>query len=104
MRRSAPSLTPTPGTLSTTTLINTSHLVFNMDCLFPQHTDEWAIPFEHSAAALRALRDWLAAEEASQQGERLHFPVEVRFTDADGIWLSHSQGRRTCFIGVIQFR
>ena len=35
---------------------------------------------------------------------RPHFPVEVRFVDADGIWLSHCYGRKTCFIGVIQFR
>ncbi|PWN46169.1 hypothetical protein IE81DRAFT_338976 [Ceraceosorus guamensis] len=89
---------------ATYTSVNTSHLVFNMDCLFPQYTTEWAIPFEHTAAAIRALRDWLEAEQANSDGERPHFPVEIRFGDADGIWLSPSQGRKTCFIGLIQFR
>lgn len=85
-------------------LIDTSHRVFNIDCLFPQYTDEWAIPFSHAASAIRTLRDWLTEEEILETGERIHFPIEIRFTDADDIYLSHAQGRRTCYIGLIQFR
>lgn len=103
-RVSASSLEPLDPQHPTSITINVSHVVFNMDCLFPQYTDEWGIPFEHSAAALRAMRDWLDEEERNADGVRIHFPVEIRFTDADDIWLSHCQGRRTCFIGVIQFR
>lgn len=78
--------------------------VFNMDCLFKQYTSEWAIPYTHTAACLRAMRDWLEEEARLDTGERIHFPIEVRWTDADGIWLSHGYGRRNCYIGIIQFR
>ncbi|SPO19630.1 related to L-gulonolactone oxidase [Ustilago trichophora] len=84
--------------------VGRSDRIFNMDCLFPQYTDEWAIPFNRAAAAIRAMRDWLDEEEAASDGDRIHFPVEIRFTDADGIWLSHSQGRKTCYIGIVQYR
>ena len=78
--------------------------VFNFDCLFPQYTYEYAIPYEYAGAALRALRAWLDEEHARPDGVRPHFPVEVRFVDADGIYMSHCYGRKTCFIGIIQFR
>ncbi|WFC97900.1 hypothetical protein MYAM1_000622 [Malassezia yamatoensis] len=78
--------------------------VFNFDCLFSQYTYEYAIPYEYAAAALRALRAWLDEEHARPDGVRPHFPIEVRFVDADGIYLSHCYGRKTCFIGIIQFR
>lgn len=84
--------------------VGRSDRIFNMDCLFPQYTDEWAIPFNRAAAAIRAMREWLDEEEAAADGDRIHFPVEIRFTDADSIWLSHSQGRRTCYIGIVQYR
>lgn len=84
--------------------VGRSDRIFNMDCLFPQYTDEWAIPFNRAAAAIRAMRDWLDEEAAAADGDRIHFPVEIRFTDADGIWLSHAQGRKTCYIGIVQYR
>lgn len=87
-----------------TTLVDTSHRVFNIDCLFMQYTNEWAIPLEHAASAIRAMRDWLEEEERLSDGERVHFPVEIRFADGDGIWMSHCQGRRTCFIGLTKYR
>ncbi|EST09688.1 D-arabinono-1,4-lactone oxidase [Kalmanozyma brasiliensis GHG001] len=84
--------------------VGRSDRIFNMDCLFPQYTDEWAIPLNRAAAAIRAMRDWLDEEEAASDGDRIHFPIEIRFTDADSIWLSHSQGRKTCYIGIVQYR
>lgn len=99
---------PAPRTLSPSNPVwaevGRSDRIFNVDCLFPQYTDEWAIPFNRAAAAMRAMRDWLDEEEANSDGDRIHFPVEIRFTDADGIWLSHSQGRKTCYIGIVQYR
>lgn len=86
-----------------TTLVDTSHRVFNVDCLFAQNTDEWAIPLCHAASAIRAMRDCIEEERLSN-GERVHFPVEVRFTDGEGIWMSHCQGRKTCFIGLTKDR
>ena len=43
-------------------------------------------------------------ELADPHGLRPHFPVEIRFTDADDIWLSPSSGARTCWIGIIQYK
>ena len=78
--------------------------VFNFDCLCEQYTTEYAVPFEYTGAALVAIRAWLQEEHARPDGERIHFPIEVRFVDADGIWLSPSYGRRTCYIGLVQYR
>ncbi|KAK0527608.1 D-arabinono-1,4-lactone oxidase [Tilletia horrida] len=85
-------------------VIDTSWKILNMDCLFPQYTDEWAIPYAYAAPCVRAMREWLAEEEAQPDGARVHFPIEIRFTDADGIFLSPATGRKTCYIGIIQFR
>ncbi|CAO1619407.1 unnamed protein product [Jaminaea pallidilutea] len=85
--------------------INVDHSwrVFNMDCLFPQYTTEWSVPYTHTAAVIRTLRDWLDAE-INENKSNVHFPIEIRWTDADGIWLSHGYGRKSCYIGLIQYR
>jgi L-gulonolactone oxidase len=46
----------------------------------------------------------LQDEFANPNGLRPHFPVEIRFTDADDIWLSPSFGQRSTWIGFIQYR
>ncbi|PWN29556.1 FAD-binding domain-containing protein [Jaminaea rosea] len=84
--------------------VDDSWKIFNMDCLFPQYTTEWAIPYEHTAAVLRVMRDWLSAEQASRTGVRFHFPIEIRFSAPDGLWLSPTSGRRTTYIGLVQYR
>ncbi|KAK0544792.1 D-arabinono-1,4-lactone oxidase [Tilletia horrida] len=86
-------------------VIDSSWRILNMDCLFPQYTNEWALPYAYAAPCIRAMREWLQEEERqTARGARIHFPIEIRFTDADGIWLSPAQGRKTCYIGIIQFR
>jgi L-gulonolactone oxidase len=75
-----------------------SHGMFTFDCLFRQHVTEWAIPVEHTAEAMRRLRDLIASNSF-----RVHLPIEVRFTQADDIWLSPAQGRDTCYIGIIAY-
>ncbi len=99
-----PPLKPLHPSHVTSTHVGVSHTVYNMDCLFQQYTDEWAIPYSRSAAAIRTLRDWLDEESKLAHGERIHFPIEIRWSDGDGIWLSHSQGRKTCFIGLVMYR
>jgi L-gulonolactone oxidase len=78
--------------------------VFNVDCRYRQYTTEWCIPYEHTQACLRELRVALAAELAAPGGLRPHFPIEIRFTDADDIWLSPSGGHKSCWIGIVQYR
>lgn len=76
--------------------------MLNFDCLFPQYALEWAIPAENTKACLADLREWL--EHADHGKLCVHFPIEIRWTCADDIWLSPSYGRETCWIGVVTYR
>ena len=62
------------------------------------HEGEFAIPREHAVDALRDIKRWIDAH-----GERVSFPLEVRFTAADDIWLSTAHGRETCYIAFHQY-
>jgi len=84
--------------------VDDSFAVFNVDCHFPQYTTEWAIPLEEATACLKELNDEIEKEIAKRNGFQPHFPIEIRFTDADDIWLSPSYGRKTCYIGVTQYK
>ncbi|KAG2006051.1 FAD binding domain-containing protein [Coprinopsis cinerea AmutBmut pab1-1] len=84
--------------------VDDSHRIFNVDCRYPQHTTEWAIPLKHSQACLRELRAWLEQEHADPHGIRPHFPIEIRVSASDDIWLSPSNGQQTCWIGIVQYR
>ncbi|EKM52622.1 uncharacterized protein PHACADRAFT_261187 [Phanerochaete carnosa HHB-10118-sp] len=88
----------------TTVTVDDSWKVFNLDCKYPQFTTEWAIPYENTQACLRELHDWLKQEDHDPHGLRPHFPLEIRFSDADDIWLSPSHGQRTTWIGIIQYK
>ncbi|KAF8637154.1 hypothetical protein AX17_003058 [Amanita inopinata Kibby_2008] len=89
---------------SKTVGIDDSYRIFNVDCRYPQFTTEWAVPYENSKACLCELRTWLRQEYDDQHGLRPHFPVEIRFSSADDIWLSPSNGQRTCWIGIVQYK
>ncbi|GBE87097.1 L-gulonolactone/D-arabinono-1,4-lactone oxidase [Sparassis latifolia] len=84
--------------------IDDSYRIFNVDCKFPQFTTEWAIPYENTRACLRELRAWLDEEHADPHGQRPHFPLEIRFSDSDDIWLSPSSGTKTCWVGIVQYK
>ncbi|KAJ7223078.1 D-arabinono-1,4-lactone oxidase-domain-containing protein [Mycena pura] len=72
---------------------------------YPQHTTEWAIPARHAAKCLRALAAWLDGERTRELGERPHFPIEVRWSAGDDLWLSPANGgEETCWIGIVQFK
>ncbi|KAJ7796251.1 L-gulonolactone D-arabinono-1,4-lactone oxidase [Mycena olivaceomarginata] len=77
------------------TLVDDSPTIFNVECRYPQHTTEWAIPFVKAPACLQA---------ADPRGIRPHFPFEIRFSAADDIWLSPSFGQETCWIGIAQYK
>ena len=65
---------------------------------------EWAIPFDRTEACLRDLHAWLDEEINGPAGLRPHCLLEVRFSSADDIWLSPSNGQRTCWIGIVQYK
>ncbi|MDT0345763.1 D-arabinono-1,4-lactone oxidase [Streptomyces litchfieldiae] len=60
---------------------------------------EYAVPRESVAEVLRAVRRWVDGG-----GERIAFPVEVRFTPADDIWLSTAHGRDSAYVAVHQYQ
>ncbi|KAI9285771.1 D-arabinono-1,4-lactone oxidase-domain-containing protein [Umbelopsis sp. AD052] len=82
-----------------TRVVDESYKVFNFDCLFPQYVNEWAIPLEKAPEALKRIEKFIQSSDL-----KVHFPVEIRFVDADDVWLSPSYGRKTCYIGVIMYR
>ena len=73
-------------------------------CQFPQYTTEWSIPYSNTRECLRELRHMFQLEHADRLGTRVHFPVEIRFSAPDDIWLSPSYGQKTTWIGIIQYK
>ncbi|KZT53648.1 L-gulonolactone/D-arabinono-1,4-lactone oxidase [Calocera cornea HHB12733] len=86
------------------TTINDSWKIFNLDVFIKQYTAEWAIPHTNAKQCIKALHTWLSEEQSDPRGLRPHFPLEIRWSDVDDIWLSPSYGRKTCWIGIIQFK
>eukprot|EP00042_Codosiga_hollandica_P028387 m.148942 g.148942 ORF g.148942 m.148942 type:complete len:454 (+) comp52755_c0_seq1:285-1646(+) len=78
--------------------IDRSDRVFNINCLFRQYVDEWAIDVKDFPEAMRQLRAWI------DKNAHVHFPVEVRFVKEDSSWLSPAYQRNSCYIGVIMYR
>lgn len=80
--------------------VDVSYRVFNYECRFKQHVNEWSIPRENTALALWKLKEWID----STPGAYVHIPVEIRFAQADDIYLSPASGRDSCYINVIMYR
>jgi hypothetical protein len=79
--------------------IDRSDQVFNINCLFKQHVDEWAIPVSVLPQALEELRSSMESK-----GFKAHFPIEVRFVAGDDIYLSPAYGRATAYVGIIAYK
>ncbi|KAJ2745242.1 D-arabinono-1,4-lactone oxidase [Coemansia sp. BCRC 34301] len=84
--------------------IDDSYKVFNFDCLFSHHVNEWAVPWEKAADVFRQLRSWIIAEGQKPDGARVHFPVQARFVKESDVWLSPTYGQTVCYIAVIMYR
>jgi L-gulonolactone oxidase len=80
--------------------IDVSYKIFNFECLFKQHVNEWSIPTEKAPQVLLELRRWIDATKNMV----VHFPVEVRFVKGDDIYLSPASGRDSCYINIIMYR
>jgi L-gulonolactone oxidase len=59
---------------------------------------EYAIPRESLSYLIDEIDGWIASS-----GERIGFPLEVRFAAADDIPLSTAYGRETCYVAVHQY-
>ncbi|EPQ54361.1 gulonolactone oxidase Lgo1 [Gloeophyllum trabeum ATCC 11539] len=87
-----------------TDAVDDSHCIFNVEHRYWQYTIEYAVDYREAPACLRDLRKWLDKEHSDPCGLRPHFPIEIRFSSADDIWLSPSNGRTTCWIGIAQYK
>ncbi|KAK8858782.1 hypothetical protein IAR55_003012 [Kwoniella newhampshirensis] len=108
--RYIPSFTPFVGrwawwlSKEESVVVDDGYKLLNFDCLFPQYALEWAIDAKDAKACLEEMKEWLDREAAASDGLRVHFPIEIRWSCEDDIWLSPSYGRETCWIGVVTYR
>lgn len=59
---------------------------------------EYAVPRDAVVDVLREVDDWLR-----RTGEPVPFPIEVRFTAPDDVWLSTAHGRTSAYVAVHQY-
>ena len=57
-----------------------------------------AIPIDSFPDAILDLKDWI------DDHSYVHFPIEIRFTREDDIWLSPCYKQTSCYIGIIMYR
>ncbi|CAN8004564.1 unnamed protein product [Ixodes hexagonus] len=80
--------------------VDVGHRVFNYECRFKQHVNEWSIPRENTALALWKLKEWIDNTPETY----VHIPVEIRFVREDDIFISPAFGRDSCYINIIMYR
>lgn len=80
-------------------IVDRSDRLFNFDCLFDQYVMEWAFPREKTVSVIEELKQWI-----DTTGFKAHFPIEIRFTKADDIYLSPCYGQDSCYINIVSFR
>jgi L-gulonolactone oxidase len=76
-----------------------NHDLFTMDCLFSQHTTEWAVPLPH---ARKVIEEVIAL--CRRMPYAAHMPIEIRFAAGDEVWMSPCQGAPRCYIGAVSYR
>ncbi|WP_130798050.1 D-arabinono-1,4-lactone oxidase [Streptomyces otsuchiensis] len=75
-----------------------SHRVFTAPRRVVFRETEYAVPRAALPELLAGVRSWV-----DRSGERIPFPVEVRFTPADDVWLSTAYGRESAYVAVHQY-
>ncbi|MEQ7127373.1 D-arabinono-1,4-lactone oxidase [Actinopolymorpha sp. B11F2] len=100
---SVPRLTPAVNSvaaraLSARTYADASHRVFVSPRRVVFRESEWAVPRAAIPAMLADIGSWI-----DRSGERISFPIEVRFAAEDDIWLSTAHGRETGHVAVHQY-
>lgn len=85
--------------LSAKTYTDWSHIVYptERDVVFRE--TEFSVPRADAVEVLQRLDEWHRAHPSATC-----FPVEVRFTGPDDVWLSTSYDRESAYIAVHQFR
>ncbi|GLU49047.1 D-arabinono-1,4-lactone oxidase [Nocardiopsis ansamitocini] len=81
--------------LSARTYSDRSHKVFASPRRVKFLEMEYAVPAEHLADVLRAVKEVL-----DRGRHRISFPLEIRFAPADEVWLSTAYGRETAYVAA----
>lgn len=84
--------------LASRTYVAPSHQVFVTARRVRFREMEYAVPREHLVDVLAEVDRWL-----DRSGERVPFPVEVRFAAPDDVWLSTAHERPTAYVAVHQY-
>ena len=84
--------------LSARTYTDAAYRVFTSPRRVRFKEQEYAIPREHLAEALTAIRGLFARHDW-----RISFPIEVRAAPGDDVWLSTAYGRSTAYIAIHVF-
>jgi L-gulonolactone oxidase len=100
---SRPALIPRANDLATRLLtprdyIDRAHRVFTSVRTVRFREMEYAVPRAAVPQVLAEIESYLA-----RSGERIGFPVEVRFAAADDVWLSTAYDRETGYVAVHQY-
>ena len=94
--RAVPRLNAVSGSaLSAREFTAPSHDVFCSRRRVRFHESEFAMPRAALAGVIDGLQRWF-----ERSGERVSFPIEVRFAAADDLWLSTAHGRDSCYVAV----
>lgn len=75
-----------------------SHRVYVSNRRVRFRETEYALPIEHAAEALRRV-----VEAANSFGEAISFPLEIRATAADDVWMSTASGRQSIYIAAHRY-
>lgn len=84
--------------LSAREFSDVSHRVYASPRLVRFRESELAVPLESAAPILRELQAWV-----EKNNFPVTFPVEVRWTAADNVWMSTAYERPSCYIAIHQF-
>jgi FAD-linked oxidoreductase len=84
--------------LSARTYTDAAYRVFTSPRRVRFKEQEYAVPREHLAGALTAIRGLFARHDW-----RISFPIEVRVAPGDDAWLSTAYGRSTAYIAIHVF-
>ncbi|WP_344099953.1 D-arabinono-1,4-lactone oxidase [Nocardiopsis rhodophaea] len=85
--------------LSSRTYTDTSYKVFATTRRVKFVEMEYAIPAEDLTDVLREIRSII-----DRRDHRISFPIEVRFSPADDVWLSTAYGRATAYVAAHVYR
>ncbi|BDI23584.1 D-arabinono-1,4-lactone oxidase [Herbiconiux sp. L3-i23] len=99
----APQLVPTMNRLTSSAVAqreysDRSHRVFVARRTVRFVEQEYALPAENLAEALERVRDVI-----DRRGFRISFPLEIRFSAGDDIWMSPANGRATGYLAVHRY-